>query len=265
MVFPTIPPGTAGFSATPAEQAAGGSMATFILLAVLFVVLAVGSAVMMTMVLRRRQGKGIKQAPAVKDNEPAIKADMMRHAQEITNLAAQLMGTKLNAEQKGIAVNLIGEAHALIAAGGGKAETPVVPEPGQDDGHAPDLGGSGILLAVGNPAAGERLKELLNAANARVETAGSGQAAYKKFADYPVQYRMVLLGTDLTDMDGADTAWKMRKLKTAYVKSVPIIGITDGSEAQKVECIGAGMNDVLTETFSKKELYALVARHIRKA
>ena len=109
------------------------------------------------------------------------------------------------------------------------------------------------------------MKELLSAANAKVETAESGQEAYKKFAENPVQYRMVLLGIDLSDMDGADTAWKIRKIKTAYVKSVPNIGITDGSDAQKVECIGAGMNDVLIEAFSKKELYTLIAKHIRKS
>lgn len=262
----TFPAVSASLNTLNDPAAGADNMGTFIMLAVLFVVLAVGSAVMMAIVMRRRTGKGKKRetpAAAQADTIPnALSGDAVRHATEITNLAARLMQTDLNEEQRNIAISLIGEAHALLRPEGRTTLTRVIEE--EAGGEAPDLGGYGILVAVSNPVIRDRIKELLNAANAKVETAESGQEAYKIFSNYPVQYRLVLLGTDLEGMDGPDTAWKMRSIKTAYVRSVPIIGITDGSEGQKVACIGAGMNEVLTEAFSKKELYGLLTKHIRR-
>lgn len=71
---------------------------------------------------------------------------------------------------------------------------------------------------------------------------------------------LIILDTNLTDMDGITVCIELRK-----VTSVPIIFIsTKHDEMDKILALGVGGDDYLTKPFSTRELAARVKAHLRR-
>lgn len=76
-------------------------------------------------------------------------------------------------------------------------------------------------------------------------------------------YDVVLMDIQMPDMDGYETTYAIRNMKTGYHKAVPVIALTaDVFAKDRAGAISAGMNGYLCKPFSREELFECIVNCI---
>lgn len=124
----------------------------------------------------------------------------------------------------------------------------------------PDLTGYKILLCEDNMLNQRLASEILvRLANAELDIANDGKVGLEKLKNG--NYDIVLMDLHMPEMDGIDTAKKIRQLKDEK-KDVPIIAMTaDAMEKERKRCFAVGMNDYISKPFKKEELLEKIIHH----
>lgn len=119
-----------------------------------------------------------------------------------------------------------------------------------------------VILAVeDNPVGLRVLRHVLQRRNYRVIPAESGREAIAAAAAQHVD--LILMDLQMPDINGLEAASEIRKLP-GY-ESVPILALTANySEQTKEQCLAHGMQAFLSKPVEASELWATVARYIRK-
>ncbi|GAA1446197.1 hypothetical protein GCM10009641_69240 [Mycobacterium cookii] len=111
------------------------------------------------------------------------------------------------------------------------------------------------VLAVDDQAANLRLLDaILSPRGYDVLTAASGQEALDVLRDRPVD--VVLLDVQMPGMDGCEVCRRIRGDPTTAF--LPVVMITAGGSAQRLEGLEAGADDFITKPFEQGELLARV-------
>jgi CheY-like chemotaxis protein len=78
------------------------------------------------------------------------------------------------------------------------------------------------------------------------------------WAQFP--YDLILMDCQMPELDGFQATQEIRLLER-QARRVPIVAVTaSAGEAQRQDCLKAGMDDVLTKPFRKEELDAMLYR-----
>lgn len=127
------------------------------------------------------------------------------------------------------------------------------------------LEGKHILVVEDSAINQQVARDLLQAEGARVTLADGGHAALEMVASNPTAFDIVLMDLQMPDMDGIETAQRLRGMLPA--ESLPILAVTANATAGDHErCLAAGMNGHIGKPFHIDTLVealqrALAARH----
>ncbi len=109
-----------------------------------------------------------------------------------------------------------------------------------------------ILVVEGNEVERQLATTVLEHAGYEAIAVNNGHAALTALADR--DYAVVLIDLNMPDIDGFETARRIRRLDHARA-NVPIIAMTDSVQAKSRErCLHAGMNDCISKPVDKAEL-----------
>ena len=98
---------------------------------------------------------------------------------------------------------------------------------------------------------------------AEIDQAENGQQAFEKIRDG--HYDVVLLDLLMPDMDGFETARKVRTELPAPQCAVPIIALTANNDAREHErCLAVGMNESMVKPFDRVLLAKKVLEHAHR-
>jgi signal transduction histidine kinase/DNA-binding response OmpR family regulator len=113
-----------------------------------------------------------------------------------------------------------------------------------------------VLLAEDNQINAVLATAILKRAGHRVDTAGNGREAVETFALAP--YDIVLMDMRMPVMDGLEAT---RRIRADVGPDVPVIALTaNATNADREECLSAGMNDFISKPFDPEDLLALIER-----
>jgi len=114
-----------------------------------------------------------------------------------------------------------------------------------------------ILLVEDNPLVREVVSLTLSRRPWQTTTAGNGREAVQKWQ--AGNFDIIIMDLQMPDMDGLEATREIRRLEAGKKKRVGIIGLTAHSNrAVWLECLKAGMNDVLVKPFESASLYAAI-------
>ena len=92
----------------------------------------------------------------------------------------------------------------------------------------------------------------------KVEMASEGKSALKKIKRR--NFDMVLMDIQMPDMDGYETAERIRKMRVIILKQVPIIALTAStSDSTKHKIYKSGMQDVVLKPIVADELLTRIS------
>ncbi len=121
----------------------------------------------------------------------------------------------------------------------------------------PDLPPISVLVAEDSPLNQELMREALQAAGHRVTIAENGADAVRAAA--AERFDLVLMDVRMPGMDGVEATRSIRG-QDGPMASVPIVGLTaDATEAQRDECLAAGMEAVLVKPVDFGRFWQIVA------
>ena len=99
---------------------------------------------------------------------------------------------------------------------------------------------------------------------AEIDQAEGGQQAFEKIRDG--HYDVVLLDLLMPDMDGFETARKVRAELPAPQCHTPIIALTANNDAREHQrCLDVGMNESMVKPFDRVLLSKKVLEHARRS
>jgi CheY-like chemotaxis protein len=106
-------------------------------------------------------------------------------------------------------------------------------------------------------------RSILEQAGALVEVAGDGQMALDLLKRRACGYDLVLMDVQMLVMDGyAATRHIRENLRLAS----PVFAMTAGvTEAERSQCLDAGMDDFISKPINVEALFATIARHLKSA
>ena len=145
-----------------------------------------------------------------------------------------------------------------------QSTAPLQPRISADDPLA-EQGPVRILIVDDNPlnrqvASLQLRRQLLQA---EIDQAENGQQAFEKIRDG--RYDVVLLDLLMPDMDGFETARKVRTELTPPQCAVPIIALTANNDAREHErCLTVGMNESMVKPFDRVLLAKKVLEHAHR-
>ncbi|MCI0548631.1 MAG: response regulator transcription factor, partial [Candidatus Rokubacteria bacterium] len=117
-----------------------------------------------------------------------------------------------------------------------------------------------VLLVEDEPAIRLAVRDALGFAGHAVDAVEDGEAALKRGLERT--HDLIVLDLRLPRLDGLEVC---RRLRAASVRT-PLLMLTAlGTEADKLEGLGAGADDYVPKPFSVKELLARVAALLRRA
>jgi CheY-like chemotaxis protein len=121
----------------------------------------------------------------------------------------------------------------------------------------PALGGARILLAEDNPVNQKVLRRMLEGRGAAVEVAATGiEALAMAVAN---SYGAILMDCQMPEMDGFEAARRIRRELGA--RTPPIIAVTARAmEKDRLDCLAAGMDEVITKPISLRVLDDVLRR-----
>jgi signal transduction histidine kinase/CheY-like chemotaxis protein len=140
------------------------------------------------------------------------------------------------------------------------------PEPGGANLEAPPertnppaLGGARILLAEDNPVNQKVLRRMLEGRGAAVEVAATGIEALAMAV--ASSYGVILMDCQMPEMDGFEAARRIRRELGA--RTPPIIAVTARAmEQDRLDCLAAGMDEVITKPISLRVLDDVLRRRL---
>lgn len=128
------------------------------------------------------------------------------------------------------------------------------------------IAGARALLCEDHPINARIAVRLLEKAGMRVTLAGDGREGVAIFnSSKENHFNVVLMDIRMPEMDGLEAARRIRALKRADAKTVPIIAMTANAfDDDRRKSEEAGMNAHLSKPIEPKLLYETVARVLRK-
>jgi signal transduction histidine kinase/ActR/RegA family two-component response regulator len=130
-------------------------------------------------------------------------------------------------------------------------------------GAVPDLPPLSVLVAEDSPLNQELMREALQAAGHGVTIAENGVEAVRAAAEG--RFDLILMDVRMPGVDGVKATRRIRANETPTA-SVPIIGLTaDATEAQRNECLAAGMEAVLVKPVDFGRFWQIVAALVAPA
>ncbi len=141
---------------------------------------------------------------------------------------------------------------------------------GNDDinmqGDEVDLNGMNILLAEDNDINAEIAGMILSESGAKVDHAEDGKLAVELFErSEDGFYDAILMDLRMPNMNGIEASEKIRSMKRADAKKVPVIALTADAFADDAQkCFAAGMNAHLAKPIDIDMLKKTLARYIKK-
>jgi PAS domain S-box-containing protein len=134
------------------------------------------------------------------------------------------------------------------------AETPAVPPAEAPTGDVEVHSTARILLAEDDPMIREMISLMLAQHGLHPDTAESGRQAVEKWQDGG-DFDLIFMDLQMPDMDGMEATRAIRQMETKERKRPCIIGLTGHARREiKEECLGAGMDRVLTKPVKLQEL-----------
>lgn len=139
--------------------------------------------------------------------------------------------------------------------------------PVQDAPKLKDFAGCTILVADDNPISMEIITELLTLNGLKVLSAADGKAALDIFSASAVgSVHMVLLDVQMPELDGYETARRLRALSRADAASVPILALTGNDSPEDLEASReAGMNDYMVKPVKMQLLARMMQKYLGAA
>ncbi|MDL2292461.1 response regulator [Acholeplasma sp. OttesenSCG-928-E16] len=128
-----------------------------------------------------------------------------------------------------------------------------------------DLTGINILVAEDIEINRVIIEELLKEANASIEFAKDGEEAVMKFSrSNSGYYQLILMDIQMPNLNGLDASRKIRSLKRADSKTVPIIAMTANAYKEDVDnSLAAGMNAHLAKPIDLNAMLETIAKHLK--
>jgi two-component system sensor histidine kinase/response regulator len=150
--------------------------------------------------------------------------------------------------------------HDAIMTGLGAAAPPPRAAGRATTGPAP-LAGTRVLLVEDNEVNQLVARDLIGSWGASVVVAGDGQQALVALASAAVPFDAVLMDLQMPNMDGYEATRRIRFL-SAHAH-LPVIAMTaDAFEAERQQCLAAGMDDHVSKPIDAKRLLAVLARWV---
>jgi len=100
-----------------------------------------------------------------------------------------------------------------------------------------------VLLVEDDEISAQAARTMLERLGCRVDTASTGSDAIELFAKKI--YDLILMDWQMPQMDGFETTARLRRMPQGRV--TPIVGTT--ASMSRLECLAAGMNDVMPKPF----------------
>lgn len=121
-----------------------------------------------------------------------------------------------------------------------------------------------ILVAEDNPINAKVTERILRKIGCDVDLVTNGAAAVEASARQ--SYDLILMDCQMPVLDGLDATRQIREKEGEGGPSIPIVAFTASvSDAQRAECVAAGMSDFLPKPALPKEVRALLERTLRKS
>src|ERR1700684_3771586 len=100
-----------------------------------------------------------------------------------------------------------------------------------------------VLLVEDDEISAQAARTMLERLGCRVDTASNGAEAIELFRNQT--YDLILMDWQMPQMDGLETTARIRRMPQGRVP--PIVGTT--ASMSRLECLAAGMNDVMPKPF----------------
>lgn len=100
-----------------------------------------------------------------------------------------------------------------------------------------------VLLVEDDEISAQAARTMLERLGCRVDTASTGGEAIELFRNET--YDLILMDWQMPQMDGLETTARIRRLPQGRL--TPIVGTT--ASMSRLECLAAGMNDVMPKPF----------------
>ena len=100
-----------------------------------------------------------------------------------------------------------------------------------------------VLLVEDDEISAQAARTMLERLGCRVDTASNGADAIELFRNET--YDLILMDWQMPQMDGLETTARIRRMPQGRV--TPIVGTT--ASMSRLECLAAGMNDVMPKPF----------------
>ena len=129
-----------------------------------------------------------------------------------------------------------------------------------------DFSGKKLLLCEDNQLNSEIAAVLLEEKKAQVVWAENGKIGTEIFArSAPEEFAAIFMDIHMPVMGGYEAVERIRSMKRADAKSVPIIAMTADAYAEDVrKCLAIGMNAHLAKPIEPQELYAVLQRMLEQ-
>ncbi len=138
-----------------------------------------------------------------------------------------------------------------------------------------------ILLVEDNLINQKLVSTMLSRAGYQIEIANNGKEAVEKYKESQADsgrhndtgytssdkekqdrhYNLIFMDMQMPEMDGLAATQAIRKWEAENGCRVPVIAMTaNASEADRKQCLEAGMDDYLTKPIKKDEVFALIEK-----
>ena len=128
-----------------------------------------------------------------------------------------------------------------------------------------DCKGKKILLVEDNTLNQEIAVAVLEGAGFMVDVVGDGNIAVEKMAmAKPGQYDLILMDVQMPMMNGYEATKRIRAMKSAYCRQIPIIAMTANAfEEDKALALQAGMNDYLAKPIQIHKMLKMISKVLK--
>jgi len=107
------------------------------------------------------------------------------------------------------------------------------------------------------------LQKMLEGTGLTIDFARNGIDALVMFEDNPEKYDLFITDISMPEIDGYETARKIRSMD-GWGQKIPIIAMTANVSTNDVDkCFAAGMNDHLGKPVEKQELLKKLQKHMQ--
>jgi CheY-like chemotaxis protein len=123
--------------------------------------------------------------------------------------------------------------------------------------------GKRILVAEDIAINCEILKRFLEPTCVEIDIAENGAEALQAFIENEERYDLILMDLQMPQMDGYESARRIRALESEKAKNIPIIAMTANVFTEDIErCLGVGMNDHVGKPLDFNDLLQKLRNYI---